>query len=33
MRRVALCLNKPKERAGILYTWKHFSDMSGPWIK
>ena len=33
MKRVQLCLNKPKARSGILYSWRQFSDMSGPWLQ
>lgn len=32
MKRVALCSTKPKARAGVLYSWRKFSDMGGPWI-
>lgn len=33
MRRVAICNGKPKARPGVLYSWKSFSDMGGPWLK
>lgn len=33
MRRVECCLNKPKNRSGVLYSHKKFSDLSGPWLE
>lgn len=33
MRRISLCLNKPRSRSGVLYSWRQFGDMSGPWLK
>lgn len=33
MKRVDICLNKPKNRPGILYSYKTFEDMGGPWLE
>ena len=33
MRRVNIVSNKPKARAGVVYSWKTFSDLGGPWLK
>lgn len=33
MRRVACCLHKPKNRRGVLYSWKRFSDLGGAWLE
>ncbi len=32
MRRVEICLSKPRNRPGILYSHKQFSDLGGPWL-
>lgn len=31
MKYVQLCLEKPRSKADTLYTWRHYSDMGGPW--
>lgn len=31
MKRIEACLHKPKARPGIIYSWKNYSDMGGPW--
>jgi len=33
MLRVSIVYNKPKARAGVVYSWKHFKDMGGSWLK
>ena len=33
MKRIAICLNKPKARPSVLITMKKFSDLSGPWLE
>jgi hypothetical protein len=33
MKRVAICSTKPKARPGILYSWKVYADMGGPWLE
>lgn len=33
MRRIEICLNKPKNRPGVLYSHKAFADLSGPWLE
>ena len=32
MKRVQIVSDKPKSRAGVLYSWKTFADMGGPWL-
>ena len=32
MKRVQICLDKPKARDGVLYSHKKFSDLGGPWL-
>ena len=33
MQRIEICLMKPpRERAGVLYSRKHFSDFAGDWL-
>lgn len=32
MKRVAILQNKPKNRSGVLYSWRTFYDMGGPWL-
>jgi hypothetical protein len=31
MRRVMICLNKPKTRHGVVYSWKYFYDLGDVW--
>jgi hypothetical protein len=31
MRRVEICLSKPKNRPNVLYSWKHYDQLGGPW--
>ena len=33
MKRVAVVSHKPAKRPGILYSFKKFSDLSGPWLQ
>ena len=33
MKRISICLTKPKERAGVLIRWKKFSDLGGPRVE
>jgi hypothetical protein len=33
MKRVEICLNKPKARQGVIYTWKSYDDMGEVWKK
>lgn len=33
MKRIEICLNKPKNRPGVLYSHKSFKDLSGPWLE
>jgi hypothetical protein len=32
MRRIGICLTKPKSRAGVLHTHKHVSELAGHWL-
>jgi hypothetical protein len=32
MQRVEICLKPPRERSGVLYSRKHFSDFAGDWL-
>ena len=32
MKRVSICSSMPKNRTGVLYSVKSFSDLSGPWL-
>ena len=32
MQRVEICLKPPRERNGVLYSRKHFSDFAGDWL-
>lgn len=33
MKRVQIVSNRPKNRPGVLYSWKKFHDMGGPWLE
>lgn len=33
MRRVSICVTKPRTRAGVMYSHKHVSELSGPWLQ
>jgi hypothetical protein len=32
MQRIDICLKPPRERAGVLYSRKQFSDFAGDWL-
>jgi hypothetical protein len=32
MRRVAVCLTRPKARRGVVYSRRDFSEMGGSWL-
>ena len=33
MRRVAVCLTKPKARSGVVYSHRHVSELGGAWLR
>lgn len=33
MKRIAVCLHKPANRPGVLYSHRDFADMGGPWLE
>lgn len=32
MRRVNICVNKPRYSSHVVVSWKNFKDLSGPWL-
>jgi hypothetical protein len=32
MRRIRICITKSKNRAGVLHTHKHVSELAGAWL-